>query len=89
MAKEDSPALSLDELTPYFISNRSGGYGEEDICIATRSAPEDAFSSPDNLDVVNSDAVDCDPCPSADGRELFFSSRNGTSELWRSMRDCL
>lgn len=89
-AKEDDPGVSGDELELYFMSDRLGGQGLADIYAATRSTPSGPFSTIENLGVVNSIWNDACPAPSADGRELFFcSSRGGTSEIWRSVRDCL
>jgi Tol biopolymer transport system component len=61
-----------------------------DLWMATRTTDTDLFSPPENLTVVNSPSTEADPMLSRDDRELFFvSSRGGSRELWRSVRECL
>jgi Tol biopolymer transport system component len=86
--REASPSLSHDGLTLFFSSDRGGASGN-DIWLAERSSRDEPFGSPVAMDVVNAPSSELDPYLSIDGRELFFSSsRSGTTELWRSIRDC-
>lgn len=82
-------ALSRDELTIYFTSERPDGMGRLDLWLATRSTKEDSFSQLTNLASLNSSGLDQDPFLSADERELMFASdRDGQMRLWRSVRVC-
>ena len=86
---EGRAALSQDELTMYFASERPGGVGSLDLWLATRSTREDSFSQLTNLASLNSSGLDQDPSLSADERELIFASnRDGQMRLWRSVRVC-
>jgi Tol biopolymer transport system component len=86
---EEGATLSADELNIFFASSRTGGQGSLDIWFATRGDTTSDFSTPLNLQVVNSSGLDLDPALGADGSELFFSSsRSGTQQLYRSVRSC-
>lgn len=76
-------ALSPDEHTMYFVSNRSGSLGETDIWASHRQCLTCPWETPVNLGApVNSTAQDASPTLSADGRLLFFfSSRPGGGGL--------
>ena len=68
-------SISADELSIYFDSDRSGGYGKSDLWVATRVTKNDDWDEPVNLgSVVNSSAQDSGPSISADGLSLYFSS---------------
>jgi len=64
------PALSSDGLTLYFVSDMTGGSGEKDIWVTTRSGnTSDAWSKPKNLG----------PDINTGGNELFpYVRNNGT-----------
>ena len=89
--------ISADELSIYFDSNRSGGYGGADLWVATRATKNDDWSEPDNLgSVVNSWAQDNSPSISADGLSLYFSSNRpgavggsgwSAMDLWVATRE--
>src|SRR5436190_9751837 len=52
-----APALSRDERSLYFTSNRSGGFGGEDIWVARRRSPNSKWGTPVNLGpTINSGA---------------------------------
>ncbi len=71
-------SISADGLSIYFESDRSGGYGNADLWIATRATKNDDWSTPINLgSVVNGSAQDNSPSISADGLSLYFSSNRG------------
>lgn len=68
------PAISADELTIIFSSDRKGGQGGKDLWIATRSSTSDKFKKPMNLgDLVNSPGDEVFPFLRND-TTLYFSS---------------
>jgi Tol biopolymer transport system component len=71
--------LSPDEHTLYFISNRPGGLGGNDLWMAHRQCLQCDWETPVNLGApINSDLGDGAPTMSEDGRMLFFfSARSG------------
>jgi len=80
------PCVSSDGVSLYFASTRSGGAGNEDIWVTTRTrmraTREEVWASPTNLgSLVNNQYWDRDPCVSADGLTLYFESSrpNGTN----------
>jgi Tol biopolymer transport system component len=87
--REDRAALSNDGLTIYFVSDRTGGLGDKDIWVATRTSPQGDFGNITNLEVVNSPQRDIDVALSSDEREIFFvSKRSGQFRLYHSIRNC-
>jgi Tol biopolymer transport system component len=88
-SREDRAALSNDGLTLYFTSDRTGGLGDKDIWVATRSSAQGDFSNFTDLRVLNTTARDIDVALSADETELVFASkRSGQFRLYRSLRTC-
>jgi hypothetical protein len=87
------PSLSPDGCTLYFSSNRSGGYGEWDIWMATRATTDDAWGEPVNLGpTINHSGYDHTPFISEDGLELYFCSYRrsggyGSDDIWVSARE--
>jgi Tol biopolymer transport system component len=68
-------SISTDGLTLYFNSDRPGGYGNDDIYMATRTARNAPWGPPVNLGPrVNSSALDGGPWISPGGLELYFHS---------------
>jgi len=78
--------ISADGLSLYFASyERPGGYGSDDLWVATRATIDDEWGEPVNLGPnVNSSGGDVCPSISADGLTLVFS-RNASS-LWATTR---
>ena len=77
-AWDAGPFISSDGLELYFSSDRSGGYGSDDIWVATRSSLEDPWGEPTNLGpAVNSSALESCAYVSADGLLLLFSEDYG------------
>lgn len=67
------PALSPDEKTLYFISNKPGGFGKEDIYQVSINS-DGTYGEPKNLGKeINSEGVEMFPFMSKDST-LFFSS---------------
>jgi len=88
-SREEGFSLSPDGLTLFLASNRLFET-DMDLFVATRSDLAASFETPEPLVDLNSPADDLDPQLSPDGRELFFaSSRGGTFQLFRSVRECL
>jgi hypothetical protein len=86
-ANDFCPTISRDGHLFYFVSNRAGGCGGDDI-YTTRLRP-DGWDPVQNLGCdVNSAANEASPFPlpeRADGPVLYFSStRAGTSDIYRS-----
>jgi serine/threonine protein kinase len=75
-SKVDAGAsISADGLTLYFTSGRTGGYGYNDIYMATRVTRHDPWSQVVNMGPkINSSKADMCPWISADGLELYFVS---------------
>ena len=68
------PAISSDELTLYFSSNRPGGEGGYDLWKATRSSIEESFGSVVNLGkLINTEGNEQFPTLRSDTR-LYYSS---------------
>jgi hypothetical protein len=88
---DTEPVLSADGLTLIFASNRPGGFGGDDLWVATRQNVDQPFSQPVNLgERVNSSRDDTAPTLSSDGRRLIFASNRsggrGDFDLWISSR---
>ena len=74
-ALDANAGLSPDEHTIYFVSNRSGGLGNNDIWMSHRQCLPCDWEAPVNLGApINSDALEGAPTLSEDGRMLFFFS---------------
>ncbi len=85
------PVLRKDGLEIFFVSNRPGGSGSNDLWTATRETTTDPWSPPVNLGaLVNSSASDFHPTLSYDGTILIFASERtggvGSADLWVSTR---
>ena len=87
-AWDGGPCISADGLSLYFWSNRSGGYGSNDIWVTTRETIHEDWGTPVNLGpTVNTSAYDDPGSISADGLFLFFDSDRpggvGSDDLWQ------
>jgi hypothetical protein len=88
-AIEGQGHLSSDRLTLYFVSDRAGGPGAEDLYVATRASETATFGTPMVIANVNSASFEEGPVISADGLLLYFSSARGngtTHELFVATR---
>ncbi len=86
-----SPNISADGLELYFNTVRSGGYGQEDLCVARRQGRNDPWEEPVNLgSTVNSSYQEWFSSISQDGLSLYFSSTrpggSGGWDLWMTTR---
>ncbi|MGF1532849.1 MAG: OmpA family protein [Bernardetiaceae bacterium] len=71
---ESQPALSADGQTLYFVSDRPGGQGQNDIWVSQRQA-DDTWSLPQNLGpTINTAGDEVAPFLHANRKTLFFSS---------------
>lgn len=85
-------ALSPDELSLYFTSDRAGGLGGNDIYVARRDCVDCEWHPPVNLGApINSASVDAGPRLSNDGHLLFFQSERpggqGSGDIYVSRRN--
>ncbi len=88
-----APSISSDGLELYFSSNRSGGYGSDDIWVSRRATKNDPWEQPTNLGpVVNSSASEVGRL-SSDGLLLFFADSRlfrpggfGNIDMWITKR---
>jgi hypothetical protein len=88
---EWDPYVTGDGRSLYFLSNRPGGLGGQDIWLTTRQTKDDPWGIPVNLGApINSPAFEGAPCVSTDGLELYFMSNRaggcGKHDLWVSKR---
>ncbi|MHC4432632.1 MAG: hypothetical protein ACYTBS_12405 [Planctomycetota bacterium] len=91
---DGTSSISVDGLTLYFSSKRSGGYGKDDLWIVTRETIDDEWGAAMNLGpTINSSSLDWSPSISADGLELFMHSDRpssyGGDELWVARRETI
>ncbi len=89
-SSDGSPEIAPDGLTLYFDSNRSGGQGDWDMWMTTRT-PGGNWGTPVPLPApVNGPYADSGPSLSADGLSLYFGSNRdggyGNYDLWVSTR---
>jgi len=87
-SRDSGPSISADGLSLFFHSTRPGGFGERDLCVATRRTVSESFGNPVNLGpIINSSAKDAQPNLSSDGLSLFFHSDRsggiGDTDLWQ------
>ena len=89
---DNVPVLSKDEKTLFFTSTRPGGYGSEDIWVATRQNKNAAWNRPVNLGPhINTPYTDRMRSISADGRIILFQSdrpngSQGGTDIWAIVR---
>jgi hypothetical protein len=89
-ANETSPCLSRDGREFYFVSDRSGGYGWDDIYVSYRT--ENGWSEPVNIGpTVNTSENEWYCVISPDGQDLYFVTSRpggyGNVDLWVSHRE--
>jgi Tol biopolymer transport system component len=85
------PKTSLDGLSLYFVSNRPGTLGNNDIWLATRASTAVNFGAPVNLGApINTSSLDGGPDITADGLTLVFNSDrpggSGSRDLYIATR---
>jgi beta-lactamase regulating signal transducer with metallopeptidase domain len=90
-AFEGAPCISADGLELYFVSDRPGGSGDNDLWVTMRKTKDDPWTTLVNLGpTVNSSAAENGPSISADGLSLYFISRRpgglGRTDIWVTTR---
>jgi predicted secreted protein len=88
---EVGAGVSVNGTTLFFSSNRQGGYGGDDLYVATRPTAFDAWDTALNLgEAINTGSTERAPSLSADGRMLFFhsdrSGGSGSYDIWVTTR---
>jgi len=83
-----TPCISPDGLSLYFVSDRPGGFGAEDIYVSTRSGLNSPWEDPINLGAgVNSSSLELFPSISPDGLIVYFCSfRSGNGDIFVATR---
>jgi hypothetical protein len=86
----ERPAISRNNLSLYFDSNRPG-LGNHDIWVSHRASVDDSWGTPHNLGpIVNTAADEFSPALSPNGHWLFFGSNRpegcGRLDIWASHR---
>jgi Tol biopolymer transport system component len=86
------PAISKDELSLYFSSNRPGGFGGEDIYVSQRETRDSEWGPPVNLGpIINTTTNEGGPAFSRDSHSMFFTSGrpggSGGIDIWVSRRE--
>ena len=86
LSEDSNPAVSPDELTMYFSSNRVPSQGRA-IWVATRAARTDDFGTPSHSTEIDSAADDRDPEISDSGLTVYWgSTRMGGENLFYATR---
>lgn len=90
-ATDIGATLTPNELSLYFVSNRPGGMGGNDIWVSRRSTRHSPWEAPVNLGpTINTAFDDGGVSLSDDGRMLFFNSNrpggHGAADIYRSRR---
>jgi hypothetical protein len=92
---DQHPSISKDGLSLYFVSNRPGGFGGNDIWVTQRATLADPWGPPQNLGPsINTSSNDFAPNLTIDGHHLYMNSDRpggcGGSDLyvaWRRDKD--
>jgi hypothetical protein len=90
-SSEFLPALSKNELSLYFASNRSDSLGGEDLWVSRRDSRDEPWGTPVNLGAaVNTAFNERSPELSRDGHLLFFATNRpgglGDFDIWVAWR---
>ena len=90
-ANDQHPSISKDGLSLYFISNRAGGYGGNDIWVTQRADADAPWGPPQNLGpAINTEFSEFAPNLTIDGHRLYMNSDRpglcGGSDLYVARR---
>jgi WD40 repeat protein len=90
-SNEQHPSISRDGLSLYFVSNRPGGFGLNDIWVTQRADPAAPWGPPHNLGLaINTSSNDFAPDLTIDGHRLYMNSDRpggcGGSDLYVARR---
>jgi hypothetical protein len=84
---DDDPTVTDDALEMYFVSDRPGGPGGDDIWKSTRATTVDPWGAPSPVLELSSTAVESSPDVSGDGLAMYLvSSRGGARQIHKSTR---
>ena len=88
---ELAPALSSDQLTLVFCSEREGGFGDKDLWATTRDSVTEEWRDPFNLgSQINTASVELHATFGENDQTLIFSSdrkpSTGATDLWTTTR---
>jgi len=88
---DQHPSISKDGLSLYFVSNRPGGFGGNDIWVTQRTTLDDPWGPPQNLGPpINTSSNDFAPNLTIDGHHLYMNSDRpggcGGSDLYVARR---
>ncbi len=89
---EESSNISGDGLTLLWNGERSGGFGDSDIWMTTRSSRLDPWSEPVNIGPdINTELLESNAVISADGSAIFFTAwpwpdGYGDFDIWFAKR---
>lgn len=89
-AQELTPAFTPDGQSLYFLSNRPGGAGGDDLWVSQRQ-PDGSWGEPLNLgSPINTAASEAAPSFSRDGHWMYFASNRsgsvGLHDMWATWR---
>ncbi len=78
--RESSVSVTRDSMILYFISNRKGGQGRQDIWVSYKTQDGRKWQTPQNLGPVINTKYDEETVEiSSDGKDLYFSSKGHNS----------
>jgi len=78
--RESSVSVTRDSMTLYFVSDRKGGQGRQDIWMSQKTIDGRKWQKPQNLGYVVNSKYDEETVEiSSDGKDLFFSSKGHSS----------
>ena len=88
---DQHPAISRDELTLYFVSDRPSGAGGTDIWMSKRASVDEPWGAPAPLlGAINTSAAEFAPTFGASDNLLLFGSERpggcGSRDIWISFR---
>jgi Tol biopolymer transport system component len=91
-SSDQGPYVSKDALSLYFVSQRTGGFGANDIYVSTREHEDDLWGPGQNLGAtINTTGTESTPALSRDEKLLYFATNlGGTSpsglDIWTAAR---
>jgi hypothetical protein len=88
-ADQESPTVTADGLTLYFVSARTGTMGSRDVWKATRATTSADFGTAVNVTELNSATDEMDVYVLPDGSAIYVSSARtgGVYEVYRATRN--
>lgn len=89
-AAEEDPALTADQLEIFFVSNRLGGVGGNDIYTATRGSTTEPWGPVSNVAELNTIEGETHPHVAPDGLSMYLSSNRagglGAADIYFTSR---